>query len=94
VAYDAEGLILEASPAAQDLLGSRLVGHHWHEFVTSGSADAVDDMIGIIAAAGGAVSRFRMPDATGALVEFDSFTSVDADGGWLVTIMRPLESAL
>ena len=58
--------------------------------MTTGSTDAVDDMIGIIREAGGAVSRFRMPDASGALIEFDSFTSVDADLERLVTIMRRL----
>lgn len=87
VRYDAQALILEANEAARSLLGSALVGHHWQEFVTPGSADEVAAMLEILATVGGAESRFRMPDAGGSLVEFDSYTSVE--GETFTTVMRP-----
>ena len=44
-------------------------------------------MLEILRAVGQAESRFRMPDASGRLVEFNSYTVVD--GETLTTIMRP-----
>ena len=90
VRYDAEALILEANQAAQVLLGSGLVGHHWQEFVIPGSTEQVSAMLAILAAVGAAESRFRMPGADGALVEFDSYTEVD--GETFTTVMRPQAS--
>jgi PAS domain-containing protein len=87
VRYDAEALILDANTAAQELLGSSLVGHHWQEFVTPGSTDEVAAMLAILADVGAAESRFRMPGAAGGLVEFDSYTKLD--GTTFTTIMRP-----
>lgn len=87
VRYDAEALILEANPAAQTLLGSRLVGHYWQEFVTPGSTEQVSEMLKILAEVGAAESRFRMPSADGSLVEFDSYTTVE--GERFTTVMRP-----
>ena len=87
VRYDAQALILEANPAAQQLLGSQLVGHYWQEFVTPGTTEQVSSMLDILASVGAAESRFRMPAADGALVEFDSFTEVS--GETFTTIMRP-----
>jgi PAS domain-containing protein len=87
VRYDSEALILEANDAAQALLGSRLIGHHWQEFVTPGSTEQVSAMLAILAEVGAAESRFRMPGADGALVEFDSYTEVD--GETFTTVMRP-----
>jgi hypothetical protein len=87
VRYDAQALILEANRPAQALLGSPLIGHHWQEFVTPGSAEQVTTMLAILAEAGRAESRFRMPGADGSMVEFDSYTEVD--GETFTTIMRP-----
>lgn len=88
VRFDERGLILDANDAAQALLGTDIVGHHWQEIVTPGSNDQVAPIIALIKEAGGAVSRFRMPAAGGSLVEFDSYTSVDGDV--LTTVMRPV----
>lgn len=87
IRYDGQALIVEANAAAEVLLGQRLVGHHWQEFVTPGATERVADMVEIIMEAGVAVSRFRMPGANGRAVEFDSFT--EYDGSTLTTIMRP-----
>lgn len=87
VDYDAQALILEANEAAQRLLGSDLIGHHWQEFVTPGSTEQVSAMLSILADVGAAESRFRMPAADGSLVEFDSYTIVK--GERFTTIMRP-----
>ena len=86
VRYTDRGLILEANEAAVELLGSPLVGHHWHELVTPGTTAQVDQVIDLIVAQGGAVSRFRMPAHGGELIEFDSFTEVR--DGILRTVMR------
>ena len=86
VRYTDRGLIIEANVAAQDLLGSPLVGRHWHELVTPGTTAQVDQVIDLIVAQGGAVSRFRMPGRDGELVEFDSYTEVL--DGILRTVMR------
>ena len=85
----AEALILEANPAAEALLGRRMVGHHWQEFVTpgfdrAGIGDARDPRRGWPTP-----SRFRMPRADGSLLEFDSYTEVDGEG--FTTVMRPRE---
>jgi PAS domain-containing protein len=87
VRYDAQALILEANDAAQELLGSTMVGHHWQEFVTPGSTEQVSAMLEILAEVGAAESRFRMPAADGSLVEFDSYTTVEGEN--LTTVMRP-----
>jgi PAS domain-containing protein len=89
VRYDAQALIVEANAAAEALLGRRMVGHHWQEFVTPGSTEQVSAMLAILAEVGGAESRFRMPRADGSLLEFDSWTEVEPDG--FVTLMRPRE---
>jgi PAS domain-containing protein len=87
VHYDVLGLITRANDAAVDLLGQPLAGRFWHELVTPGSTDEVTEMLEILRAVGQAESRFRMPDASGRLVEFNSYTVVD--GETLTTIMRP-----
>jgi hypothetical protein len=87
VRYDAQALILEANDAAVELIGQPLVGHFWQEFVTPGSTEQVSRMLEILASAGQAESRFRMPGAGGALVEFDSYTEVL--GETFTTVMRP-----
>lgn len=89
VRYDAQALIIEANAAAEAMLGSTLVGHYWQEFVTPGSTEQVSAMLAILAAVGAAESRFRMPGANGALVEFDSYTEVD--GETFTTVIRPRE---
>jgi PAS domain-containing protein len=89
VRYDNEALILEANPAAEALLGRQMIGHYWQEFVTPGSTEQVSAMLAILAEAGHAESRFRMPRADGSLLEFDSYTEVDGEG--FTTIMRPRE---
>ncbi|HYK96582.1 MAG TPA: PAS domain-containing protein [Candidatus Dormibacteraeota bacterium] len=86
VRYDAQALILEASPEAGALFGRELVGHYWQEFVIPGSVEQVSAMLSILAEVGRAESRFRMPRADGSLVEFDSYTEVD--GETYVTVMR------
>ena len=86
VRYDAEALIVEANPAAEALLGRRMVGHHWQEFVTPGSTEQVSAMLAILAEVGRAESRFRMPRADGSLMEFDSYTEVVGEG--FTTVMR------
>lgn len=86
VAYDAQGLILEANEAATTLVGRSMVGHHWQELVTPGSTEQVSAMLAILAEVGAAESRFRMPGADGALIEFDSYTEVD--GERYVTVIR------
>lgn len=87
IRYDGQALIIEANAAAEALIGQPLVGRHWQEFVTPGATERVADMVEIIMEAGVAVSRFRMPGANGAALEFDSFT--EFDGSTLTTIMRP-----
>ncbi len=87
VRYDAQALILEANEAAQELLGSTLVGHYWQEFVTPGTTEQVSSMLAILASVGAAESRFRMPTGDGSLIEFDSYTQVV--GETYTTIMRP-----
>jgi PAS domain-containing protein len=89
VRYDAEALIVEANAAAEALLGRRMVGHHWQEFVTPGSTEQVSAMLAILAEVGRAESRFRMPRADGSLLEFDSYTEVVGEG--FTTVMRPRE---
>ena len=91
VRYTDRGLIIEANAAAQALLGPSLVGRHWHELVTPGTTAQVDQVIDLIVAQGGAVSRFRMPSHDGQLVEFDSYTEVR--DGILRTVMRPQATA-
>jgi hypothetical protein len=87
VRYDAQALIVWANEAATSLLGQRLVGHYWQEFVTPGSTEQVSAMLAILAEIGKAESRFRMPRADGSLVEFDSYTEVDGES--FTTVMRP-----
>jgi PAS domain-containing protein len=87
VRYDAQALILEANQAAEDLIGSAMIGHYWQEFVTPGSTEQVTAMLEILAEVGRAESRFRMPGADGSLVEFDSYTEVE--GETFTTVMRP-----
>lgn len=89
VRYDAQALILDANEAAERLLGARLAGHYWQEFVTPGSTEQVSAMLAILAEVGAAESRFRMPGADGSLVEFDSYTQVDGES--FTTVMRPRE---
>jgi hypothetical protein len=91
VRYDAQALILEANGAAQELLGSTLVGHYWQEYVTPGTTEQVSSMLAILAEVGAAESRFRMPAGDGSLVEFDSYTQVS--GETFTTIMRPRTAA-
>jgi PAS domain-containing protein len=91
VRYDAQALILDANRAAQELLGSTLVGHYWQEYVTPGTTEQVTSMLAILASVGAAESRFRMPAADGSLVEFDSYTQVS--GETFTTIMRPRAAA-
>jgi PAS domain-containing protein len=87
VTYDAQALIVSANDAATALLGRALVGHHWQEFVTPGTTEQVSGMLSILAEAGAAESRFRMPRQDGVLVEFDSYTEVH--GERFTTTMRP-----
>jgi PAS domain-containing protein len=89
VRYDAQALILDANPAAEALFGRELVGHHWQEFVLPGTTEEVAVMLEILAEVGAAESRFRMPRADGALIEFDSYTYVE--GEELVTVMRSVD---
>lgn len=86
VRYDAQALIVGANDAATRFFGRELVGHHWQEFVTPGSTEQVSVMLEILAEAGAAESRFRMPRPDGSLMEFDSYTSVD--GSEFVTVFR------
>ena len=88
VRYDGLALILEANDAAATFFGRSLAGHHWQEFVTAGSGDEVQIMLDILAEAGAAESRFRMPRGDGSLVEFDSYTV--ADGPEFTTVFRPV----
>jgi PAS domain-containing protein len=90
VRYDREALILEANGAAVRLFGRTLVGHHWQEFVTAGSTEEVAIMLDILAEAGAAESRFRMPRGDGTLLEFDSYTTVAGDE--FVSVYRPVSS--
>lgn len=85
--YDTEALIIEANAAAERFFGRAVVGHHWQEFVTPGSTEQVKPVLDVIREAGIAISRFRMPRADGALIEFDSFTEFDGDT--FTTVMRP-----
>jgi hypothetical protein len=87
VRYDAMALILEANDAATGFFGRPLVGHHWQEFVTAGSTGEVEIMLEILAEAGAAESRFRMPRGDGSLLEFDSYTV--AEGREFSTVFRP-----
>jgi len=88
VRYDGEGLILEANDEATAMFGRQLVGHHWQEFVTPGSSEQVAVMLEILAEAGAAESRFRMPRSDGSLLEFDSYTEVAGDE--FKTAFRPV----
>ena len=88
VRYDAQALILEANEAATEWIGRPMVGHHWQEFVTSGTSEQVSAMLTILAEVGSAESRFRMPGRDGALAEFDSYTEVD--GETYTTVIRPI----
>jgi len=88
VRYDGQGLILEANDHAASMFGRDLVGHHWQEFVTPGSTEQVAVMLEILAAAGAAESRFRMPRVDGSLLEFDSYTEVAGDE--FKTAFRPV----
>jgi len=92
VRYDAMALILDANDAATGFFGRSMVGHHWQEFVTAGSSDEVGVMLEILAAAGAAESRFRMPRGDGSLVEFDSYTVVE--GNEFSTVFRPVPEAV
>ncbi len=87
VRYDAQALILEANDAAATFFGRSLVGHYWQEFVTAGSTEEVTVMLQILADAGAAESRFRMPRGDGSLLEFDSYTV--AEGEEFSTVFRP-----
>lgn len=89
VRYDGLALILDANDAAERFFGRSLVGHHWQEFVTAGSTDEVSVMLEILAEAGAAESRFRMPRGDGSLLEFDSYTI--ADGAEFSTVFRPVQ---
>ena len=88
VRYDSQGLILEANGEAASMFGRQLVGHHWQEFVTPGSSEQVAVMLEILAEAGAAESRFRMPRSDGSLLEFDSYTEVVGDE--FKTAFRPV----
>jgi hypothetical protein len=90
VRYDAQALILEANDSAHQFLGHDLVGRYWQDFVTAGTSDEVSVMLDILAEAGAAESRFRMPRGDGTLVEFDSYTTVTGED--FVTVMRPVAS--
>lgn len=91
VRYDAMALILDANDAAVAFFGRALAGHHWQEFVTAGSTGEVQIMLAILAEAGAAESRFRMPRGDGSLVEFDSYTV--ANGDEFETVFRPVPVA-
>jgi hypothetical protein len=88
VRYNGMALILEANEAATAFFGREMVGHHWQEFVTAGSTGEVEIMLAILAEAGAAETRFRMPRGDGTLVEFDSYTV--ADGEEFSTVFRPV----
>ena len=90
VRYDTQALILEANDAAHSFFGRPLVGHYWQEFVTPGSTEQVTVMLEILAEAGAAESRFRMPHGDGSLVEFDSYT--EAHGEEFSTVFRPVSA--
>jgi PAS domain-containing protein len=87
VRYDGQGRIFEANDAARTVLGADIVGQHWQELVTAGTTDQVAAVLRMIADAGWAVSRFRMPGPDGYLFEFDSYTEVSGDA--FLTVMRP-----
>ncbi|HEX5240589.1 MAG TPA: hypothetical protein VFW20_06285 [Candidatus Limnocylindrales bacterium] len=87
VRYDARALILEANDAAASFFGRQLAGRHWQELVTAGSTEEVGVMLDILAEAGAAESRFRMPRGDGTLLEFDSYTV--AEGDEFTTVFRP-----
>lgn len=89
VRYDQLALILDANDAATSFFGRTLVGHHWQEFVTAGSTDEVSVMLEILAEAGAAESRFRMPRGDGSLLEFDSYTV--AEGTEFSTVFRAVQ---
>ena len=89
VRYDAMALILEANDAATQFFGRPLVGHHWQEFVTAGTTDEVAAMLAILAEAGAAESRFRMPAGDGSLLEFESYTVIEGDD--FSTVYRPVQ---
>lgn len=90
VRFDKLAFILEANVEACELLGHELAGHHWQDFVIPGSSDEVAIVLEILARAGEAESRFRMPRSDGTLVEFDTYTTVDGEN--FVTVMRPAAS--
>ena len=87
VRYDKQALILDANDAATSFFGRPLKGHHWQEFVTAGSTEEVGVMLEILAEAGAAESRFRMPRGDGTMLEFDSYTV--AEGEEFSTVFRP-----
>jgi PAS domain-containing protein len=88
VRYDGQGLILEANEEATSMFGREMVGHYWQEYVTPGSTEQVAVMLEILAEAGAAESRFRMPRSDGSLLEFDSYTEVVGDE--FKTAFRPV----
>jgi PAS domain-containing protein len=79
VRYNRMALIIDANAEAATFFGRSLTGHHWQEFVTPGSTEEVGAMLEILAEAGAAESRFRMPRGDGELVEFDSYTEVQGE---------------
>ena len=87
VAYDVQGLIHEANEPALEVLGEDLAGRHWHELVTLGTTDEIARILRLLAEAGSAVSRFRLPRGDGFYIEFDSYTEVS--GERYRTVMRP-----
>jgi PAS domain-containing protein len=88
VRFDLQGLIEEANESANTLFGRELAGHYWQEFITATSNAQTRTMLQLIAKAGHATSRFRSPDASGRLIEYDTWTT--ADGETLTTILRPV----
>jgi PAS domain-containing protein len=88
VRFDVQGLIEEANAAAEAMFGRQLAGHYWQEFVTATSNSQTQTIIQLIAKAGHAESRFRSPDASGRLIEYDTRTTVEGDT--LTTVMRPV----
>ncbi len=81
-------MIEEANEPAETLFGRQMAGHYWQEFVTATSSEQVETMLRLMLEVREATSRFRTPDASGRLIEFDSWTSVD--GETFTTVMRPV----
>src|SRR5262249_40418599 len=88
VRFDIQGLIQEANVPAETLFGRQLAGHYWQEFITPTSNEQTRTILQLIAKAGQATSRFRSPDASGRLIEYDTRTTVN--GEVLTTVMRPV----